>query len=75
MNPHRDSAGLSRLGKDNAQLMPFRDYGIRVEPTGGRTKGVDHMYSDLIFFVITTYVVLMFGFIVADVIVGGHKGR
>jgi hypothetical protein len=33
------------------------------------------MYSDLIFFVITTYVVLMFGFMVADAIVGGHKGR
>ena len=28
---------------------------------------------DLIFFAITAYVVLMFGFMVADVIVGGHK--
>jgi hypothetical protein len=33
------------------------------------------MYIDVIFFVITTYVVLMFGFMVADAIVGGHKGH
>lgn len=33
------------------------------------------MYLDLIFFAIIAYVVLMFGFMVADAIVGGHKGH
>jgi hypothetical protein len=33
------------------------------------------MYLDLIFFAITAYVVLMLGFMVADAIVGGHKGH
>lgn len=33
------------------------------------------MYLDLIFFAITAYVVLMVGFMVADAIVGAHKGR
>lgn len=33
------------------------------------------MYLDLISFAITAYVVLMFGLMVADAIVGHHKGR
>lgn len=33
------------------------------------------MYLDLISFFITAYVVLMLSFMVADAIVGGHKGH